>query len=175
MVKMLTFLAFLMTHGQTDSAQAQDFNLYSAAFKDGSTIPALYTCKDKDYSLPVHWSGVPKTAQSLALVMDDPDAPNGVWYHWALFNINPQQTRFTAHLKGLPDGVTAAKNSWGVVDYRGPCPPQGKHHYVLRLYALDKKLAFRDTITTQSLIRAMRDHVVGVARLGGTVANDVQR
>ncbi len=171
MVKMLTFLSFLLTHGQVETAHATDFSLYSSAFKRGNSIPSLYTCKGKDYSLPVHWSGVPTNTRSMALVMSDPDAPNGVRYHWALYNINPQQSRFTAHLQGLPDGVQIAKNSWGKATYRGPCPPQGQHRYQIRLYALDKKLAFADTVTTQSLIHAMRNHVVGVARLDGTFAH----
>ena len=167
MVKMLTFLAFLVTHGHMGEAHAQDFRLKSSAFKDGQDIPSQYTCRGKDVSMPLHWSGVPLKAKSLALVISDAGVPTGIWYHWILYNISPEQQRFTAHVRKLPDGVTALKNSWGNTKYQGPCPPQGRHVYTVRLYALDKKLSLKPGATIDQMRQAMQTHVVGVARLAG--------
>lgn len=168
MVKLLTTVAFFLTHGHVGEAHAQEFTLKSSAFKHGQVIPQQYTCKGKDVSLPLHWQGVPKQAKSLVLVVTDPDTPSGKCYHWLLYNISPQQTRFTANATVLPDGVRALKNSWGNKKYQGPCPSQGMHHYNFRLYALDKKLQLSPYATPSQLLAAMQNHVLGVARLMGT-------
>lgn len=172
MVKLLTAMAFILTHGHMGEAHAQEFVIKSSAFEHGQGIPQVYTCKGKDVSLPLHWQGVPEKAKSLVLVISDPDSPAGECYHWLLYNISPQQTRFTANATALPDGVHALKNSWGNKQYQGPCPTQGTHQYNIRLYALDKKLDLSPYATPQQLLKAIQNHVVGVARLMGTYGDN---
>jgi Raf kinase inhibitor-like YbhB/YbcL family protein len=109
--------------------------------------------------------------QTLALIMDDPDAPVGIWIHWVLFNI-------PANLRGLSEGVAAqatladgsqhGNNSWKRVGYGGPCPPSGTHHYVFKLYALDTKLDLSPGSSKEDLLKAMEGHVLAQAQLVGT-------
>ncbi len=167
MVKMLSFMAFLITHGHVGEAHAQDFALSSSAFKKGGNIPALYTCKGKDISVPLHWQGVPAKAKSLVLIMEDPGNNAESWFHWVVYNISPEQTRFTANATQLPPGVMAARNSWGNDKYQGPCPEEGVRYYVFRLYALDKKLNLGRITNAPQVIEAMQSHVIGAARLPG--------
>ena len=168
MVKMLTFMAYLFSHGHVPPATSQTMHLSSAAFKPGQAIPRVYTCQGKDLSLPLHWSGVPKQSKSLALVISDEDPKQGTWYHWSLYNISPQQTRMNAAALSLPVGVMAAKNSWSDYAYHGPCPESGKQQYDVRLYALDSLIHLQPGATTDQLHRAIHDHTLSVARLSGT-------
>lgn len=151
------------------------FKLTSPAFKDGETIPKLHTCEGKDPSPALDWSGAPAGTKSFALVMDDPDAPVGLWVHWVLYDI-------PGDLTGLPADVPKTERvpgagthgaSWGVdsfsrAGYGGPCPPPGKpHRYVFKLFALGKVLGLPPRATTSELARAMEGHVLGRAELTG--------
>lgn len=151
------------------------FKLTSPAFKDGETIPKLHTCEGKDPSPELNWSGAPAGTKSFALVMDDPDAPVGLWVHWVLYDI-------PGDLAGLPADVPKTERvlgsarhgaSWGVdsfsrIGYGGPCPPPGKpHRYSFKLFALDKVLGLPPRATTPELARAMEGHVLGRAELTG--------
>lgn len=167
MVKMLSVMAFLVTHGHMGEAHAQDFILQSSAFKNGQAIPERYTCKGDDVSVPLNWRGVPSDAKSLVLIMSDPGDDAGTWYHWVLYNISPEQTRFTANVDSLPPGVIAARNSWGNKKYQGPCPSEGTRTYAFRLYALDKKMDLGKITNPPQVIQAMQNHVLGVAMLRG--------
>ncbi len=136
--------------------------LTSTAFQDGKPIPAAFTCDGADQIPPLQIADVPANARSLALVMDDPDAPMGTWDHWVVWNIQPATTIIDAQL-----GV-AGKNSWGRTDYGGPCPPSGTHRYYFKLYALDALLDLPAGSNKASLLQAMHGHVIAEATLRGT-------
>ena len=139
----------------------------SSAFEEGGDIPVKYTCDGDDVSPPLAWSGIPEGAQSLALIVDDPDAPGGTWVHWVLFNIPAEQ-------EGLPEGVQPGDvGVYGVTDfqeraYGGPCPPSGtRHRYFFRLYALDTTLDLEAGASRQAVDQAMEGHILAEAQLMG--------
>ncbi len=140
------------------------FELTSTAFAAGEPIPAKYTCDGVNVSPPLAWSDPPAGTQSLALIMDDPDAPAGVWDHWLLFNI-PADLRHLPERAGAPAGSVDGKNSWGRTGYGGPCPPRGTHRYFFKLYALDTKLNLPAGANKIQLLRAMEGHVLAQAEL----------
>ncbi len=147
----------------------------STAFADNGEIPAKYTCQGDDIALPLAWDGVPDSAASLVLIVDDPDAPDPAaprmtWVHWLLYNL-------PADSRGLPEGVTAADlpagageglNDWQRTGYGGPCPPIGRHRYFHKLYALDTVLEGLDKPTKAQLESAMQGHILAQAQLVGT-------
>ena len=145
----------------------------SSAFADGGEIPAGFTCEGGDLSPALSFSGVPEGAKSLALIVDDPDAPDPAapkmtWVHWVLFDL-PRDTA------GLPEGVTALPagtkeglNDWKRTGYGGPCPPIGRHRYFFKLYALDTTLAHLEQPTKAKLLQAMEGHILADAQIIGT-------
>ncbi len=149
--------------------------LTSSAFDADGSIPALYTCEGEDISPSLVWTDVPAEAQSLALIVDDPDAPDPaapkrVWVHWVLYNIPTTAV-------GLPEGVVPADvptgtkegtNDWQRVGYGGPCPPIGRHRYFFKLYALDCTLPDLHPPTKAALESAMHGHILARAELIGT-------
>src|SRR5215469_5174415 len=112
--------------------------VFSSAFSDGGWIPDLFTCQGADVSPSLEWAGEPPDTRSFALVLDDPDAPGGVWVHWLLYDIEARVRNLAQGQKPGSLGVSG-KNSWGKPGYGGPCPPKGHgpHRYFFRLYALD--------------------------------------
>lgn len=145
--------------------------LKSSAFGYGQPIPVRYTCDGKDISPPLEWTDPPTGTQSFALIMDDPDAPIGVWDHWVLFNL-------PAEIRSLPEAVPPdadlaqggrhGRNSWKRLGYGGPCPPGGTHRYFFRLYALDTALNLPAGATKKDVLRAMEGHILAQAELMGT-------
>jgi Raf kinase inhibitor-like YbhB/YbcL family protein len=142
-----------------------ELRITSPAFSHASSIPAVYTCDGRDGSPPLVIAGVPDGAQSLALIMDDPDAPVGTWVHWVAWNIPPTTAAIGA---GLPSGSVEGRNSWQRTGYGGPCPPSGSHRYFFRLYALDTLLHLPVTAGKAEVERAMKGHVLAQAELMGT-------
>ena len=149
--------------------------LTSAAFENGKEIPAVHTCEGKDVSPAIAWSGVPSRARSLALIMDDPDAPDPaaprmVWVHWVLYNIPLSTVGLPQAVKpdALPAGTSQGRNDWGRTGYGGPCPPIGRHRYFFKFYALDSLLPDLNRPTKAQLEAAMQGHVVEQAALIGT-------
>lgn len=149
-------------------------NLTSTAFADGSPIPAKYTCDGADVSPPLAWSGAPAATKSVALIMDDPDAPGGTWVHWVLWNLPasfaslPENVPRTETLNSL-GGALQGKNSWPKIGYYGPCPPPGKpHRYFFKVYALDATLGLKSGATKADVENAMHGHVLGQAQVMGT-------
>jgi len=134
----------------------------SPAFKHNEYMPAKYTCEGEDINPPLIISGIPERTKSLALIMDDPDAPIGVWVHWVVFDITPI-TRIEE--KSVP-GKLGTTNS-GRKDYHGPCPPSGTHRYFFKIYALDTQLNLKEGITKGQLEKAMQGHILGKAELIG--------
>ncbi len=152
------------------------FTLRSPAFQEGGSIPARYTCDGEDLSPPLEWSGVPEGTRSLALVVDDPDAPDPaapkmVWVHWVLYNLPPDSTGLPEGVTALPPGTLEGLNDWKRTGWGGPCPPVGRHRYFFRLYALDTELPDLGTPTRAQLLEAMKGHVLGEAVLMGTYAH----
>lgn len=148
--------------------------LTSSAFSSGGNIPAIHTCDGDDTSPPLAWSGIPPTTKSLALIVDDPDAPDPAapqrtWVHWVLYNIPPGTSSIAqgARLHDLPEGIRPGVNDWRRADYGGPCPPVGRHRYFHKLYALDIVLPDLGNPTKAQLEKAMEDHIIEDAVLIG--------
>jgi hypothetical protein len=153
---------------------AMDMSLTSTAFSSGSDIPAVYTCEGKDISPPLSWTGIPPGAKSLALVVEDPDAPDPAapqqtWVHWVLYDIPPSASGLpeAAVAKDLPPGTREGSNDWKRTGYGGPCPPIGRHRYFFKLYALDTVLADLGKPNRKKLDAAMQGHVIAIAELIG--------
>lgn len=149
--------------------------LSSSSFTHQGEIPSKYTCEGDDVSPPLSWSAVPKGTKSLALIVDDPDAPDPkapkmTWVHWVLYNIPPGAGELpeAAEAANLPKGTCAGRNDWKREDYGGPCPPIGRHRYFHKLYALDTVLPDLGPATKAELEKAMQGHVLGQAELVGT-------
>jgi Raf kinase inhibitor-like YbhB/YbcL family protein len=147
--------------------------LVSAAFPHGGAIPAQYTCEDADRSPPLEWSGIPNGTKSLALIVDDPDAPDPAaprmtWVHWILYNIPPATSGLPEAVAALPVGTREGINDWKRTGYGGPCPPIGRHRYFHKLYALDAVLPNLGTPSKTRLEEAMQGHILARAELVGT-------
>lgn len=140
--------------------------LTSPAFAEGGAIPARHTCDGADTSPPLVIANVPAGANSLALIVDDPDAPVGTWVHWVVWGI-PPHTREIAENR-LPAGAQQGRNDWKRNSYGGPCPPSGTHRYFFKLYALDTSLALGADTTKKELERAMSRHILAHVELKGT-------
>jgi Raf kinase inhibitor-like YbhB/YbcL family protein len=143
----------------------------SAAFSAGESIPKKFTCDGPDVSPQLKWNDPPANARSIALIMDDPDAPVGTWVHWVLYDL-PARTRElheeVAKQEQLSSGARQGRNDFGRIGYGGPCPPPGKpHRYFFKLYALDAKLGLKAGATKADVERAMKDHVLAQAELIG--------
>lgn len=149
--------------------------LTSSAFEQGGSIPSKYTCEGDDLSPPLAWSGAPNGTKTLALIVDDPDAPDPakpqrVYVHWILHNIPSATTSLgeNATKSGLPSGAIQGKNDFGHQNYGGPCPPIGRHRYFFKLYALDTDLKNLATPTKPELLKAMEGHILAQTELMGT-------
>ena len=142
----------------------------SAAFERNSSIPKKYTCDGENVNPPLTFSGVPENAKSLALIMDDPDAPRGTWVHWTMWNIDPSTINITVGY--VPAGAVEGATSSGKSGYGGPCPPSGTHHYYFKLYALDTTLNLNKSLEKQGLESAMEGHVLGQAELVGLYSRE---
>jgi Raf kinase inhibitor-like YbhB/YbcL family protein len=147
--------------------------LTSPAFNANGEIPKTYTCQGKDISPPLSWGDVPTQAKSLALIVDDPDAPDPaapkrVWVHWVLYNIPFTASGLAEGIKSLPAGAKEGSNDWGRTGYGGPCPPIGRHRYFFKLFALDAQLPDLGKPNKAALEKAMQGHILDKAELMGT-------
>ena len=156
--------------------------LTSTAFPNQGSIPAQHTCEGKDSSPPLSWTGVPSAAKSLALVVDDPDAPDPaaprtIWTHWVLYNLPARDGALPegARTADLPSGTLEGINDWKRTGYGGPCPPIGRHRYYFRLFALDIVLPDLGRPTRAKLLASMEGHVVGSPELMGTYQKSGRR
>jgi Raf kinase inhibitor-like YbhB/YbcL family protein len=165
----------LMDVNLLHAEEIMTLTLKSSAFDNGGAIPSRYTCEGEDVSPPLVWTGIPETARSLVLIIDDPDAPDPkapkmIWVHWVLYNIPPDVT-------GLPEGVVPEKlspgimeglNDWNRTGYGGPCPPIGRHRYFHKLYALDTVLGSMNSPTKAEVEAAMKGHIISQTEFMGT-------
>jgi Raf kinase inhibitor-like YbhB/YbcL family protein len=175
---MITLILVLILTGcadqpgtEVDMTGITKLTLTSPDFAHEQAIPTEFTCDGKDLSPELVWGDPPAGTQSFALIVDDPDAPAGIWVHWVLYNL-PAESR------GLPRGVPAGAslssggvfglNSWRQMAYGGPCPPSGIHRYYFTLYALDTVLEQSAGMSKQELLAAMQGHVLGQGQLMGT-------
>ena len=144
----------------------------SSKFTHNGEIPSVYTCEGKDLSPPLSWSGVPKEAKSLALVVDDPDAPDPkaprmTWVHWVLYNLSPSSTGLGEAVtqKDLPKGTLEGMNDWNRAGWGGPCPPIGRHRYFFKLYALSELLPDLNEPTKAKLEKATQGKILAKTEL----------
>lgn len=147
--------------------------LTSPAFANGGQIPRRYTCDGDDVSPPLQWSEAPAQTRSFALICRDPDAPSGMWYHWAAFDIAPDSVALPEHCPARCETMRQARTDFGKTGYGGPCPPQshGRHHYHFTLYALDAdRLAVAAGADCRAVETALGNHILATAELVGLYA-----
>lgn len=137
----------------------------SPAFTHNTQIPAKYTCDGENINPPLEFSGIPQNTKSLVLIVDDPDAPAGIWDHWVIYNILPTVT--IVFENSIPQGCIQGLNSSGKASYEGPCPPGGKHRYFFKLYALNVVLELKGDIYKKDVEQAMRSNILEEAQLIG--------
>ncbi|MGE5339356.1 MAG: YbhB/YbcL family Raf kinase inhibitor-like protein [Gemmatimonadota bacterium] len=144
----------------------------SSAFGPVGAIPARFTCEGQDVSPPLAWRDAPAATKSVALIVDDPDAPDPnapkmTWVHWVLYNL-PPSGELPEAARSLPSGTLLGLNDWKRTGYGGPCPPIGRHRYFFKIYALDAVLPDLHRPTKGQLEKAMDGHVLARAELIGT-------
>jgi Raf kinase inhibitor-like YbhB/YbcL family protein len=164
------FCAILMSFSL--ALQGGVMKLSSPAFTYGHPIPQQFSCEGEDISPALVWHDVPQSTKSLALIMDDPDAPNGTWVHWVVFNLAPELSSLpeNASIKNYKNAVEGT-NSWGKTTYGGPCPPSGTHRYFFTLYALDIPITLTSSATKADLMNIMKkEHILAQATHMGTCA-----
>jgi len=149
------------------------FILTSPAFENSGEIPRLYTCEGQNISPPLEWAGIPEGTRSIALIVDDPDAPDPAhpkttWVHWVLYNLPPDLAGLPAAVSHLSGGGAMGMNGWNRNQYGGPCPPIGRHRYFFKLYALDCLLDRSNVATKDHVEAAMRGHIIAKAEIIGT-------
>ncbi|MEW6585032.1 MAG: YbhB/YbcL family Raf kinase inhibitor-like protein [Nitrospirota bacterium] len=160
-------VGFLFAAGSTSQGEVKmkGLQLTSPAFKHNEHIPKKYTCDGANVNPPLLIKNMPENAKSLALIVDDPDAPGGTWVHWVVWNISP----FTGEIKenSVPAGAQQGINDFRKHNYGGPCPPSGTHRYFFKIYALDKVLGLDADTRKSDLERAMQGHVIGRVEIVG--------
>lgn len=137
--------------------------LTSSAFAAEEMIPTRYTCDGEDISPALSWEGIPQGTQSLALIVDDPDAPGQTFVHWVLYDLPPETQQLPENVPNteqLPNGGVQGKNDFGKLGYGGPCPPEGTHRYFFKLYALDTQLGIGAGATKAQVEAAMSGHIL---------------
>jgi Raf kinase inhibitor-like YbhB/YbcL family protein len=156
------------TGAAATTSVAASIAVTSPAFADGAAIPEEFTCRGAGTSPPLSWTGLPVGTESVALVVQDPDAPSGSFVHWVLTGLSPAQDELAAGT--VPDGAVEARNGRGEVGWTPPCPPSGTHHYRFTVYALDQPADVPSGADPDDAIRAVEDAGVAHGTLTGTVA-----
>jgi Raf kinase inhibitor-like YbhB/YbcL family protein len=146
------------------AAGGAKMKITSSAFQEGATIPSKFTCDGADASPPLQIADIPSGAKSLALIVDDPDAPSGLFTHWMVWNLSPQTS--TVAEGSAPKGVQGTSD-FGKSGYGGPCPPSGTHRYYFKIFALDRELDLSSGAKRAQLDAAMKGHVVAQSELMG--------
>ncbi len=157
----LVLLALMVT--TSPAGQRKRLTVSSAAFADQADIPTEYTCDGEEESPPLRWSKVPDGTRSIAILVDDPDAPQGNFTHWVITGLPPTTRHIDAG--ALPKGAIEGTNGAGKTGWVGPCPPKGKHHYVFRVFALDTALS--KVLDRTELKEAIDGHILASGKLVG--------
>lgn len=155
---------------ETTKTEVMRIQILSSAFEEGGMIPRQYTCDGQDISPDLSWSAVPEGTQSVALIMDDPDAPSGTFVHWVLYGLPAERHELTQsmpHDKTLASGARQGINDFGKIGYGGPCPPSGTHRYYFTLYALDTDLDLPPGASKAELLDAMEGHILAEGQIMG--------
>lgn len=158
----------LTASGRT--AKKMNVQVKSSAFSEGGSIPSKYTCDGQDISPRLAWNTIPDTTKSIALIVDDPDAPRGDWVHWVLYDLPPSLRELPEHVPPeeiLGNGGRQGMTDFGKIGYGGPCPPSGTHRYFFKVYALDKVLGLNPGATKAQLLSAMEGHILARGQLMG--------
>jgi len=149
---------------------ADAFEITSAAFNNNTEIPREFTCDGKDVNPPIMIKNVPLKAKSLALTVTDPDASEGIWTHWVIYNIPPNTGEIIENTNPGTEGLS----DFGKYTYGGPCPPDGKvHHYIFRVYALNNALNINEGPSISEVEKAIKGHVIAKTELTGTYQKPV--
>ena len=159
------FFALFFCSTLMEADTMSSLQISSPAFKHHGHIPPKYTCDGADVNPPLTIENVPSGAKSLALIVDDPDAPRSTWVHWVMWNI-------TSDIHAIEENTVPAGAAEGVNDFRkrnygGPCPPSGTHRYFFKLYALDSSLTLNTNTTKTDLERAMKGHILAQSEIIG--------
>lgn len=155
---------FVLPHKSVSPTKSNTMNISSKEFKNDEPIPAKFTCQGKGINPELKISGVPAAAKSLALIVDDPDAPMGTFTHWLIWNIDPKVSTIGENTRPGVEGVNGVKEN----AYIGPCPPSGKHRYFFKLYALDSVLDLPSGADKSQLEAEIARHTLEYAELIGT-------
>jgi Raf kinase inhibitor-like YbhB/YbcL family protein len=139
----------------------------SRAFNDGDNISSRYTCDGDDINPPLEILDIPQEAKTLALVVDDPDAPNKTWVHWLLWNMLVDGETYSIEENNPPKEAVYGKNDFDKFEYGGPCPPSGTHRYFFKVYALDRELQIPEGATKDELLNAIEQYKINSAQLMG--------
>ena len=162
----LTFLFFITNAALGKEGMKMDaLKISSKAFENNGSIPEKYTCDGMDINPPLLFENVPSGAKSLALIVDDPDAPMGMWVHWVVWNMDPRTGEIRED--AVPRGALQGINDFKKHDYGGPCPPSGTHRYFFKLYALDALLDLGANAKKADLEKAMKGHLIVQAQIIG--------
>lgn len=152
-------------------AEPGKLTITSPAFKEGEMIPRQYTCVGVGISPAIDWGALAENVETLAIIMDDPDAPGGKpFVHWVIFNIPSDLGGLPEKVPGeakLQNGAEQGFNDYGVTGYRGPCPPGGTHRYTFHVYALDTSILLLGKVNKTTLLEAMKGHIVAEGTLTG--------
>ena len=154
---------------QSSSAQTS-LKVTSPAFFEGGKIPKKYTCDDSNVSLPLHIDGAPSATKSLALVVDDPDAPGRTWTHWLVWNIDPKTKDIREN--SVPGNAIQGTTDFGNTKYGGPCPPSGVHRYFFHVYALDTTLSLPASANRKAIEKGIAGHIIANGSLMGTYSRE---
>jgi Raf kinase inhibitor-like YbhB/YbcL family protein len=160
-------ISLIASLAQSDTGP-QAITVSSPAFVNGGAIPSRYSCDADGKSPPLEWSTLPSGTRSVAVVVEDPDAPRGTFVHWVLFDLPAGTTKLTEDAaSGPPAGAAQGKNGKGKTGWTAPCPPSGVHHYHFKVYALNQVIMLADP-SEGDLVRAMTDHVLAQGETVGT-------
>jgi Raf kinase inhibitor-like YbhB/YbcL family protein len=164
-VGLVAIVLLVSAHGQSSSATGgKKMKITSSGFQQGANIPSKFSCDGANTSPPLQIQEIPPAAKSLVLIVDDPDAPSGLFTHWIAWNISPQTS--TVPEGSLPKGMHGT-NDFGKSDYSGPCPPSGTHRYFFKIFALDQELNLAAGAKRAQLDAAMKGHVIAQGELMG--------
>lgn len=142
-------------------ADADDFSMTTTAFLDTGALPVLYTCDGKDISPQLTWSNPPSNTKSYAIIMSDRDAPNGIFFHWVVYNIPSSTTELAEGINDFPKGTLIGTNSFNKNKYNGPCPPKGTAHtYFITLYALDSSITLPAGSDGKTVLDKLKNHII---------------
>jgi Raf kinase inhibitor-like YbhB/YbcL family protein len=157
---------------------AWSMEISSPDFDANNKIPSKFTCDGANISPALAWTDPPSRTASFALIVDDSDAPRGIWTHWIVFDMPPGTRSLAASIpsgKKLENGLVQGLNDFGVNGYGGPCPPSGTHRYFFRLYALDKKLTLDPKAKRADVLKAMEKHILDKRELIGLYGRSEQQ